>query len=220
MTPCASLLVMLALAPTSVEAPPATRLAPLLQAPTPRTGWCLRRIVSNRDVESIWKELRALDEEHERLFKAMALERAVLPVPVSEYEALYPYRYHCSKVEPGLYYSIEQLRRDADVLEEHLLGQPVLPVVAARKRGQLTKMPMPVERFFFVLLGSLDRIHAVNGIVARDAKPGWSAPWPARSLVGLSAREAVQLFEARLKALSEECRMIRAALEARHGGAK
>jgi hypothetical protein len=219
MIPCAPLLVVLALAPPATEAAPA-RLAPMLQAPAPRIGWCLRRVVSNGDVASIWQGLRALDEEHERLFKAVALERAVLPVPLANHEALYPYRYHCSKVEPALYYCVEQLRRDADVLEERMLGRPVLPVVAARKGGQLTKMPMPVERFFFVLLGSLDRIHAVNGIVARDAKPGWSASWPARSVAGLSTREAVQLFEARLKALTDECRSIREALEARRGAAK
>jgi hypothetical protein len=162
-------------------------------------------------VDQIWKGLRALDEEHERLFTAASLERPRLAVAAAEYQALYPYSYHCSDVEPALYYCVEQLRRDADALDERLLGRPVSMTSVARSSAPLTKMSLPVERFFFVLLGSLERIHAVEERLLPAG--GTKAPWPSRPLDKLTSREAVGLFLARLGTLAAESRAAREAVE-------
>jgi hypothetical protein len=77
-------------------------------------------------------------------------------------------------------------------------------------------MPLPVERFFFILLGSLDRIHAVNELLPRRTT-GQASSWPERSLEKLTGREAVELFALRLEALADESRTVREELEARRG---
>jgi hypothetical protein len=211
-----ALLLALTLAAPAVSVEP-SRLAPLLQGTPPRVGWCLLGRVSNRDVERIWRSLRVIEGEQEGIFRSVALERATLAVPAEDYPALFPYRRRCSLVEPALYYCIEQLRRDADVLDERLLGRPVTQVSAARSGGAVTKMPIAVERFFRILLASLERIHAVNGRLPRRARTGQESAWPERSLEKLTSSEAVELFARRLEALADESRTVREELEARRG---